>query len=231
MNSNTSTPLVGRRIGPVDERAADLAQEQRGDRPIAVVAIVTHLQSLGDEGLKIDRSPVAEDRCQYRTEHPVHPAESVDDLRPEGAVAQHLAEAFVQRRVRDTVSGGVGDDRHRHGWRGDSGHRANGPVVMAWRQLDLAPGGLGGGVIGVVGQTFVEHGSDDGAAHGARGAVPGDWRPGMKEGAIRHVGEDVPGDTYVDQLRTDRQHLPDGGEVGIGHSPVGGQRGQGSCRL
>ena len=48
-------PIVERRA-PLQEVGTDLPEEQRGRRPVAVVAVVAHLQRLGDEHLQVDRA-------------------------------------------------------------------------------------------------------------------------------------------------------------------------------
>ena len=39
----------------------------------------------------------------------------------------------------------------------------------------------------------------------------------MEERAFGHVGEEVAGDSDVDQVRSDRQHLSDRSRIGVGH--------------
>ena len=58
-----------------------------------------------------------------------------------GAVAQHLAEALVERGEGAVAEGRVLDDPDRHRGGDDAGHRADGRVVVAGRERDRARGG------------------------------------------------------------------------------------------
>ena len=132
MNLNTSSRCSTGASAPSTSERADLAEEQRGDGAVAVVPVVAHLQRLGDERLQVDRPAAAQGRTEHRTEHTIHPPEPLDHLGGKGAVAQHLAQTLVEGGVGDTVAGTVLDDRHRHRWRGHSGHGADCTVVVTW---------------------------------------------------------------------------------------------------
>ena len=128
--------------------------------------------------------PCRADRLlQDRAEHAVHPAQPVDHLGAVGAVAQHLAEALVERAPRRVAVHLVAQlvDPHRRA--DDAGHRADGVAVVARLEGDRRRGELALGLLGGVGQPLEEHRADERALHRARGAVPLERRAGVQEGA------------------------------------------------
>ena len=76
--------------------------------------------------------PAGADRLlQQRAEHRRHPAQPLDHLGAVGAVAQHLAEALVQRAPGRAAVHRVPQLEHPHRRRDHAGHRADGAVVVA----------------------------------------------------------------------------------------------------
>ena len=91
---------VGRRRVGGDQAGQQLAQQHERAGAVAVVPLVAHLQHLGDDRADVDRAGRADRLRQDRAEHPGHPAQPLDDLGAVGAVAQHLAQALVERAPR-----------------------------------------------------------------------------------------------------------------------------------
>ena len=171
MNANTSAARADR-LGGLEQVRGDLAQQQRGRRTVAVVALVAHLQRLRDEHRHVDRAVPAQRPGQRGREHPLHPAQPVDDLGRVGAEAQHLAEPLVQRAVGAAAVHGVLEHRHRHRRAHHAGHRPDGAARVARRERDAAGGGQPLGLLDGVGQALVDDGAEQRTAHGSRRAAP-----------------------------------------------------------
>ena len=159
------------------------AGEQRGGGHRPVVALVAHGQRLADQRGDVDRLRRLDGGVEDRPEHLGHPAQPVDDLRPVGAEAQHRAQPLVQggEGVPRRRPGVVDDlpDRHR---RGDhAGHRADGPVVVARLDGDLARGERPLGLRRRRGPALEEGRADQGAAH--RPAHPASTRSAARRAA------------------------------------------------
>ena len=172
--------------------------------------------------------PVALDRLgQQRAEHRRHPAQPLEHLGAVRAVAQHLAEALVERAVGAPAGGRVLEHEHPHRGRDHPGHRADGAAVVAGLQGDrVAPLEERDGVLRVVDETLERGGAHQRAAQRAGGAPPTrsagrragtgrGSRPSSSE-AGRHVDQDAP-------ARRARLHRP---RVGVPAQRVRGHQRQ-----
>jgi hypothetical protein len=129
--------------------------------PVAVVPLVAHLQRLRGHRPQVDRLSESFQRTgEHAREDVADPREPVEDLVVVGAVAQHLAEAFVERAVRAVPVRRVLDDAHRHRGADDAGHRADGAALVAGAELELAGRGTPLGVLPVARQPLVDGGPD-----------------------------------------------------------------------
>ena len=103
-NRTTSATSRRRRARASISVGHQLADQHQGAGPVAVVALVAHLQHLGDDRADVDRpralDAAAHGLLQQRPEHGGHPAQPVDHLGPVGAVPQHLAQPLVERAER-----------------------------------------------------------------------------------------------------------------------------------
>ena len=215
-------PVVERRA-PFQELGTDLAEEQRRGRPVAVVAVVSHLECLGDEHLQVDRAVAVDRLFQGGCEHPLHPAQPFDHLVAERPVAEHIAEPLVESCVGHTSTSGIPDHRHRHGRAHDARHGADGAVVMTRRQGQRRAHVRC--LLGRVRDPFVQDRPDQRAAERAAAVVPCDGRPGVEEGPIGEGRDHVPGGQDIDQVWPDREHPLEGDPIGV-EPLVGGEADQ-----
>ena len=113
-------------------------------------------------------------RLQRRAEHVGHPAQPVDHLGAVGAVAQHLAEALVERAERPCRRAPSSRSSNIHiDGEIDAGHRADGAAVVARVERDRRRRReLALGLLGVVGQPLEQHRADQRAAQRARTRGP-----------------------------------------------------------
>src|SRR6266705_762444 len=112
----SAAALGGRQVEP-GELGRERLDEQRGRGAIPVVALVAHLHRLRDQRAEIDAPRAPDGLAERRTDDIPEPAQAIDHVRSVGAVAEHLAEPFVQRRVGPIAGGAVlhHEDRHRGG--------------------------------------------------------------------------------------------------------------------
>ena len=109
-----------------------LAQEHQRAGAVAVVPLVAHLQHLGDDRLDVDRPGCARTACCSTGPSTAAIQRSrLDHLGAVGAVAQHLAEALVERAAGLAAVHRVLQLEHPHRRRDHAGHRADGAVVVA----------------------------------------------------------------------------------------------------
>jgi hypothetical protein len=113
-----------------------LAQQHERAGAVAVVALVAHLQHLGDERGDVHRPVAAHGLAEQRTEHGRHPPQPVEHLRAVRAVAQHLAQALVERAPRPAAVHRVLELEHPHRRADDARHRPDGARGVARPQLD-----------------------------------------------------------------------------------------------
>ncbi len=88
--------LLGAVLGYSGHQGRQLLQEEQGAGLVAIVALVPHVERLGQEGPEVDALASVDALSQDGRHHVVHPAQTVDHLLAIGAVTQHLAVAFVQ---------------------------------------------------------------------------------------------------------------------------------------
>lgn len=90
------------------------AQEKRGAGFVAVVALVTHVQCLGNHAAQIDRPTLPQGALQRRIERAGHPVQAGQDVRAVGAVTQHFTQTLVLGCIGRGAIFNVFDDEHRH---------------------------------------------------------------------------------------------------------------------
>ena len=147
-------------------------------------------------------------RLQQRAEHVGHPAQPLDHLGPVGAVAQHLAEALVQRAPGGAAVHRVAQLEHPH--RRARSRRPSGPTARWWWH------GSSGDPVAAgerrarppppwrpAPRTAVAPISAPRSGPGR--AVPADRRPGVQELAAGQA-ERLRGRPDVDQLGAGREH-------------------------
>ena len=122
--------LGGREIERRDFRRQQLHQ-QRGGRAVPIVALVAHLERLGDQRPHVHAAGAPDRLAECSTEHVAEPDEAIEDVGSVGAVAEGLAEALVDGRPGVVAVGTVLDDEDGHRGRDDTGHRPDRPVMMA----------------------------------------------------------------------------------------------------
>ena len=161
-------------MGVVDV-LGDLPQEQGRAGLVPVVALVAHLEGLGDHDLQVDLAVEFQGLLQHGIIHLPHPVQAVKHLLVAGAEAEHLAQALVHGAVGVNAEGLVHHVPHGHGVGDDAGHRAHRVVVMAGGEGDLPAGGQLLRLLQILGQALVDqaahHSAPDRAAHvaGRRG--------------------------------------------------------------
>ena len=173
---------VGRRRVGRDHPRQQLAQEHERPGAVAVVALVAHLEHLGDDRPDVDRAGRADRLRQDRPEDAGHPVQPLDDLGAVRAVAQHLAQPLVERAPRLVAVDVVAQRVHPHRRADDAGHRPDGSTVVARLEVELACGEALLGILGGVGEALEEHGTDERALERTRRALPLDGRAGVEEG-------------------------------------------------
>ncbi|UUY06008.1 hypothetical protein LRS13_10980 [Svornostia abyssi] len=137
-----------------------------------------------------------------------HPGQALQDVRPVGAVAQHLAGALVQWRPRGLAGGLVAGDPHRHGAGHDARHRADAADLVVGLARDLPVLDEGDGILGRAGGAFeVERGAQGGAHRRAHRRWR-DRRAGVGDAPSGVVLADLAGGDDIDD------HGPRGGEAG-----------------
>ena len=96
-----------------------------GAGAVAVVPLVAHLHHLADDRGDVDRPGGAHRRGERGAEHVGHPAQPGDHLGAVGAVAQHLAQALVQRAPGARTGRRIGQLEQPHRRRDHPGHRTD----------------------------------------------------------------------------------------------------------
>ena len=185
--------------------------------------LVAHLEHLGEDAGDVGRLRGAADRgLQQRAEHVAHPAQPGQHLGAVRAVAQHLAQALVERAVRPLSTRAVLQHPHPHGRRDDSGHRADGAAVVARLEADAAARlEERDGVLGVVDESLQRGTAHERAAQRAGRPLPVDRRPGVQE-LTRLEAEHLGRRGDVDEVGGDAEHRLDGARVGLDPAGVGG---------
>ena len=109
---------------------------------------------------------------------------------------------------------------HGHAGGDDARHGANGVMLVAGREGDLAAGGKGVRLFSSGGQPLVHQCAHDGAAHGAAHILVGDGRAGVEDGLGGHAGDDPDGLVDVHQHGVGVLDLLGGDAVGLVHLRV-----------
>ena len=162
-----------------------VAQEHQRAGPVAVVALVAHLQHLGEDRRDVDRAGRRAPRCcSSGPEHVGHPAQPVEHLGAVGAVAQHLAEALVERAAGACrrCAGSSSTNIHIDGVTTP----AIGPTARRWwhgLERDAVAGARAArsASSGSSARPSSSSAAHQRAAQRAGGAVPVDRRPGVQE--------------------------------------------------
>jgi len=175
--------------------------EERGGSHVAVVALVAHLERLGGEVLEIDGPMRADGAGEGGGERLVHPAQPVEDLRPVGAEAQHLAEAFVLDGVGAIAARRVLHDEDGHGGRHNAGHGSDRAEVVAGGEAHRA----------VVGEApcrfrrgrpaFIEDGADHRTPHRSAHTRPFDRRSRVQDVTRPQARQEVSGPAHAHEHR------------------------------
>ena len=192
--------------------------------PICSIWAMIALMSIGAVG-----DAPAYRGLQQRPEHVAHPVQPLDHLGPVGAVAQHLAEALVQRAARRAAVHRVAQHEDPHRRADHAGHRADGAVVVARLERDAVAGGerrLGGLGVSAPGPRRASRRSARRAAARTRGPSRSAARRAGTGRARRPSASDA--GTYVDELGAGgRASASTAVGVGRGAPRVGDDAGQG----
>ena len=193
-----------------------LPEQQGGARLIPVVALVAHLEDLGDHGLDVDLPDPLHGCPQHRIQAGSQPVQPVDDLLVAGAEAQHLAQALVKGTIGFVAKGLVLHPPYRHGIGHHARHGAYRVMMVAGVEGDLPGGRQLFRFFQVLGQSLVDQAAHDGAPHRAAHPVPGNGRARMEDGLLGHAGQQLPCGAQADQGRLGVEDPGEGLGVGRG---------------
>ena len=129
--------LLLNRITRLDQTRRQGLDQQRSARVVAVVALVAHVQRLGQHQTKIDFTDDLHRVAQHRAEHVAHPVQAVNHALVVGAHAQDLRHLLAEVGERAVAVGFVLNDVHKHRRGGDARHRAHAVVLVARREGDF----------------------------------------------------------------------------------------------
>jgi len=113
-----------------------LANDQRCSRPVAVVALITHLQCLYYQGTHVDRSMELQSFVENRSEDAFHPVKPGEHFLVVCSIAKDLSQSFIQCCIGFILVGVVLYDPYRHTAADDAGHGADCIMVMTGFKLN-----------------------------------------------------------------------------------------------
>ena len=129
--------LLRHRIARLDQPGCQRLNKQRGARVVAVVALVAHVQRLGQHQAQVDFADNLHRVAQHRAEHVAHPVQALDHALVVGPHAQDLRHLLAEVGEGAVAVGFVLNDVHKHRRGGDARHRAHTVVLVARREGDL----------------------------------------------------------------------------------------------
>ena len=190
-------------------------EEDDGARLVAIVALIAHMQGLGQQGLDVHAAHQLDGLLQHGRHHLVHPVQAIHHFLVISAVAQHLAVALVHIAEGQVAVGLVLDDVDFHIGRGQARHRAHRLVLVAGLQLDFARLDQGLGLCFVFGPAFEDERAGDGALHRTGRPIPLDGRACVQQQVLVHTRDDVDGLAHTHQHRAGFHHTIDSFGIGF----------------
>ena len=193
--------LLRHRIARLDQPRRQRLNKQRGARVVAVVALVAHVQRLGQHQAQVDFADNLHRVAQHRAEHVAHPVQALDHALVVSPHAQDLRHLLAEVGEGAVAVGFVLNDVHKHRRGGDARHRAHAVMLVARRERNISGGGDPCRIVQIFRQPFKHQRAGNRAFHCPAHVLPGDGRTGVQNGGAGHARHHVDGLVIAHQHR------------------------------